>query len=38
MWRCDELGVTKDIELVDFELSKFLNLIRVVEKLKPDEV
>jgi GDPmannose 4,6-dehydratase len=38
MWRCDELGVTKDIELVDFELSEFSNLIRVVEKLKPDEV
>ncbi len=38
MWRCDELGVTKDIELVDFELSELSNLIRVIEKLKPDEV
>ncbi len=36
--RLDELGVTSDIELHDFDLMEMTNIQRVVEKTVPDEV
>ncbi|MBI45766.1 MAG: GDP-mannose 4,6-dehydratase [Candidatus Marinimicrobia bacterium] len=38
LWRLNELGIEKDIEIVDFELSEFTNIYRVIEKYKPDEI
>ncbi len=36
--RLEELGVAKDLELVDFDLLEFSNLLRVVDATKPDEI
>jgi GDPmannose 4,6-dehydratase len=36
--RLEELGVAEDIELVDFDLLEFSNLLRVVEQTRPDEI
>jgi GDPmannose 4,6-dehydratase len=38
LWRLRELGVEKEIELVEFDLMEFSNMLRVVEKVKPDEI
>ena len=37
-WRTDFLGITDDIEYIDFDLGEFSNIKRVVEKLSPDEI
>ena len=36
--RLQELGIANDIELVDFDLLEFSNLLRVVEQTRPDEI
>jgi GDPmannose 4,6-dehydratase len=36
--RLEELGIAEDIELVDFDLLEFSNLLRVVEQTRPDEI
>jgi GDPmannose 4,6-dehydratase len=36
--RLDELGIAQDIELVDFDLLEFRNLLRLVEITRPDEI
>lgn len=38
LWRLNELGISDDIELVDFELSEFTNILRVIDKYSPNEV
>lgn len=38
LWRCDELGITQDIEMFDFELLEFSNIVSVFQQVKPDEV
>lgn len=37
-WRLKEMGVDKDVRVVDFELLEQSNLMRTIEKLKPDEI
>lgn len=37
-WRTDELGITNDIEIVDFDLLDSTNIIRVIQTIQPDEV
>ena len=36
--RLDHLKITSDIEFVDFELAEITNILRSLEKIKPDEV
>jgi GDPmannose 4,6-dehydratase len=38
LWRLEELGIDKDVEITDFELAEITNILRVLEKFKPDEV
>jgi GDPmannose 4,6-dehydratase len=38
LWRLDELGITQDVKLVPFELLEYSNLLRALEKVRPDEV
>ncbi|MGX1305299.1 GDPmannose 4,6-dehydratase [Amorphus suaedae] len=35
--RLAELGIDKDVELVTFDLSEFQNILRLLDKVKPDE-
>jgi GDPmannose 4,6-dehydratase len=37
-WRLDELGIHKDIELVEVDILDTGNLIRAFDKIKPDEI
>jgi GDPmannose 4,6-dehydratase len=37
-WRLAELGIEREIELIDFELMEFATILRVVEKTRPDEI
>ena len=37
-WRTDRLGITSDIEFVDFELNEISNIQRVIEDTTPDEI
>jgi GDPmannose 4,6-dehydratase len=36
--RLDHLKITSDIEFVDFDLAEITNILRSLEKIKPDEV
>jgi GDPmannose 4,6-dehydratase len=36
-WRLEELGITDDVKMISFELLEFTNILRVVEKIRPDE-
>jgi GDPmannose 4,6-dehydratase len=36
--RLDELGITSEIEFVDFDLADSGNIVRVLERIEPDEV
>src|SRR3954453_1823181 len=36
--RLEELGIAEQVELVDFDLLEFSNLLRVVEQTNPDEI
>jgi len=37
-WRLEEIGVSNDIELHDFDLFEQNNIVRTLEKIEPDEV
>ena len=37
-WRLKELGIEKDIKFIYLDLLEFSNILRVIEKVKPDEV
>jgi GDPmannose 4,6-dehydratase len=37
-WRLRELGIERDIRLVDLDLAELTNILRVLERTKPDEV
>ena len=37
-WRLVDLGIDKDIRFVELELAEFSNILRTIEKIKPDEV
>ena len=37
MWRLNHLGIVNDIEIIDFELAEFSNILRVIENNEPDE-
>ncbi|HRF58443.1 MAG TPA: GDP-mannose 4,6-dehydratase [Fimbriimonadaceae bacterium] len=37
-WRMQELGIVDDIEIVSLELLELSNIVRVLEKYRPDEV
>jgi GDPmannose 4,6-dehydratase len=37
-WRLDRLGITDDVEFVDFELNEMSNIQRVLDKTAPDEI
>lgn len=37
LWRLDRLGVTKDVEFVDFELLEQSNIAKTIKDLQPDE-
>jgi GDPmannose 4,6-dehydratase len=36
--RLDKLQISREVELVDFDLAEITNILRVLEKLKPDEI
>jgi GDPmannose 4,6-dehydratase len=37
-WRLKELGIEKDVKVVYMDLLEFTNILRTIEKIKPDEV
>lgn len=37
-WRLDRLGITDDIQFVDFELNEQSNIVKVLDKVQPDEI
>ena len=38
LWRLEELGVAKDVQLVPLDLIEFTNILRTLEKVQPDEL
>ena len=38
LWRLDTLGVSQDVELVPIELLEYGNILRLIERVRPDEV
>jgi GDPmannose 4,6-dehydratase len=36
--RLEELGIANEIEFADFDLAEFSNILRTLEKVKPDEI
>ena len=38
LWRMAELGVEDQVKMVPFDLLEFTNILRVVDKIQPDEV
>ncbi len=38
LWRMEELGVAKDVQLVPFDLIELTNILRTLEKIQPDEL
>lgn len=38
LWRLDELGITKEVKLVNMELTEFSNIARCIEQINPDEI
>jgi GDPmannose 4,6-dehydratase len=38
VWRLDELGIADQVRLVSVDLLEFTNIMRVLEKVRPDEV
>ncbi|WP_417464360.1 GDP-mannose 4,6-dehydratase [Kordiimonas sp.] len=36
--RLEYFGISNDVELVDFELSEFTNIVRLIQSEKPDEI
>ena len=37
-WRLDELGITRQVNFIPFELLEFSNILRAIEKTQPDEI
>ncbi len=37
-WRLKELGIEKDVKIVYMDLLEFTNILRTIEKIKPDEI
>ena len=37
-WRLDRLGITDDVQFVDFELNEMTNILRVLDNTAPDEI
>lgn len=37
-WRLVDLGIDKDLRFVELELTEFSNILRIIEKVQPDEV
>ena len=37
-WRLKELGIEKDVKVVYMDLLEFTNILRTIEKIKPDEI
>lgn len=37
-WRLKELGIEKDVRIIYMDLLELTNIIRVIEKIKPDEI
>ena len=38
LWRLDELGITKDVQLVPFDLHELPQMIRLLDRIQPDEI
>ena len=36
--RLEELGIARDVELIEFDLLEFSNILRLVEQILPDEI
>jgi len=37
-WRLVEMGVDQDVKFVEFDLLEFSNILRVIDRVKPDEL
>jgi GDPmannose 4,6-dehydratase len=37
-WRLTELGILDDVELIDLDVAEITNILRVVERVRPDEI
>lgn len=37
VWRLDELGLADDVKMLPFELLEYSNMLRAIDKVKPDE-
>lgn len=37
LWRLEELGITRQVNLIPFDLLEFSNIVRALEKVQPDE-
>jgi len=38
LWRLEELGVAEQVKMVSLDLLEFSNILRVLEKVQPDEI
>ncbi|MBF0426483.1 MAG: GDP-mannose 4,6-dehydratase, partial [Magnetococcales bacterium] len=38
LWRLEALGIREQVHYVPLELTEFTNILRVIEKVKPDEI
>ena len=38
LWRLEELNIKNDVKIVPFDLLEMTNIIRIIEKLDPDEI
>ena len=38
LWRLNALNILSDIEIIDFELAEFTNIMRAIEYARPDEI
>jgi GDPmannose 4,6-dehydratase len=37
-WRLAELGILSDVELIDLDVAEITNILRMIERTKPDEI
>jgi len=37
-WRLVDLGIDKDLRFVELELTEFSNILRIIDKVQPDEI
>jgi len=38
LWRLEKLGILNDIEFTEIELGEYSNIVRTIDKFKPDEI